>query len=1028
MSGSARVGQMKLTISVVAVVAYATLSSLDMRGQSTAAPAPARFDPDYFASLQWRNIGPNRGGRSLTVAGSAARPLEYYFGATGGGLWKTTDGGVNWTPVTDGQIKSSSVGAVAVSASNPDVVYLGMGETQLRGNVMQGDGVYKSKDAGRTWTHVGLADTQAIARIRIHPTDPNLVYVAALGHPYGQNDERGVFRSTDGGQTWKKVLYRSNRAGAVDLCLDPHDPRVLYASIWEVYRKPWMLSSGGEGSGLFKSTDGGDTWSELTRNPGLPSGIIGKIAVAVSAPDSARVWALVEAKDGGLYRSDDAGATWTKLTGDRELWQRAFFFLRVFADPKDRETVYVLNVYPLKSTDGGKTFTTFNITHADQHDLWIDPGNPLRMALSNDNGGTVTTNGGKTWTSHSYPTSQMYHVATTKDFPYHVCGSQQDNDTACVKSEVLGRRLGRSEEVARPGSWFYVVGGNESGFVAPHPINPDVFYAGGQEAYLTRFDRKTGQTRDIQPYPRLYSGTSAGSVPERWQWTFPIAVSPLEPNVVYAASQHLWRSTNEGQSWQRISPDLTRAAPETMGDSGGPITKDQNGPEFYATIFAVAPSRQDPKTIWVGSDDGLVHITRDAGTTWQKITPPDMKEFSRVSLIDASPHRPGSAYLAAKRYQLDDRAPYAWKTNDYGKTWTKIVSGIAPNDYVHAVREDPKRAGLLYAGTEHGVYVSFDDGEHWQSLSLNLPDTQVPDLVVEEHDLVIATHGRSFYVLDNIEPLRQLTDEVARAPFHLFTPPEAVRRVYPASIDYYLRGAAKSVSVEVLDAAGTVVKRQAGAPMSTAGSHRVKWDLRYPGATVFPGMVLRSAAPEMGPLAPPGRYQVRLTVDGQSQTRDLLIVKDPRLKDVTQADFDEQFALTVQIRDKTSAANEAVLRIRDLKKQMLERAGAARDQAITTAAESLSGKLSAIEEQIYQVKNESEKDVFNYPIRLNNRLAALMRVAQNSEARPTDQTSTVFKELSEELDTQIRALDGVVRTDLARFNTLLVARRLEAVK
>jgi photosystem II stability/assembly factor-like uncharacterized protein len=1020
-----RLSKLALALSVVVLgVGFARPAPVDSHTQEPSAAAVSDARP-YFAALKWRSIGPNRGGRSIAVAGSTARPAEYYFGATGGGLWKTTDAGITWSPVTDGQIRSSSVGAVAVSDSNPDIVYVGMGEVQLRGNVMQGDGVYRSADGGKTWKHVGLADTQAIGRVRIHPTNPDLVYVAALGHPFGPNDERGVFRSNDGGQTWKKILFRSNRAGAVDLCLDPNDPRVMWAALWEVYRTPWKLSSGGDGSGLFKSIDGGDTWTELTRSPGLPKGIIGKIAVAVSRADSRRMYALVEADDGGVFRSDDAGATWTRVNEDRDLRQRAFYFSRIYADPRDRDTIYVLNFMFEKSTDGGRIFKVIDAPHVDHHDLWIDPANPLRMVNGNDGGANVTTNGGKTWTRQNYPTAQMYHVATTKDFPYHVCGAQQDTGTACVPSDA-GTNLRNPD--AAPGDWYYEVGGNESGTIAPHPTNPNIFYAGGQEAYLTRYDRTTGQSRDIQPYPWFYSGQSAGSVPERWQWTFPIVVSPLDPRVLYASSQHLWRTTNEGQSWERISPDLTRAVADTLGDSGGPITKDQNGPEFYATIFAVAPSRREPNTIWVGSDDGLVHVSRDGGRSWQKITPPDMPEFTRVSTIEASPHDPAAAYVAGKRYQLEDRAPYAWKTHDYGKTWTKIVTGIRADDFVHAIREDIKRPGLLYAGTEHGVYVSFDDGARWQSLSLNLPDTQVPDLVVEQRDLVIATHGRSFYVLDDIEPLRQLTPEVTAAPFHLFSPADAVRRVYPATIDYYLAAPARHVTLEILDAAGRTAKRISSPGLETAGAHRVSWDLRYPGATVFPGMILRSAQPQQGPLAPPGRYTVRLLVDERSETRDLVVSQDPRLTTVTQADLDEQFALTVEVRDKTSAANEGVLRIRDLKAQIADRIPLAHDDGITAQATALAKKLSAIEEELYQVKNRSPKDVLNFPVKLNNRLAALMRVIQNADARPTDQTYAVFEQLSAELEGHLRALEAIVTTELPGFNKLLVARKLAPVQ
>ena len=973
-------------------------------------------------ALHWRSIGPFRGGRSIAAAGSPSRPNEYYFGATGGGLWKTTDGGTTWDPVTDGQIKSSSVGAVAVSESNPDIVYLGMGETQLRGNVMQGDGVYKSTDAGKTWAHIGLADTHAIARIRVHPTNPDRVYVAALGHPYGPNPERGLYRSTDGGKNWTRILFRSDKAGAIDVSMDTNDPRVLYASIWEVYRTPWSLSSGGPGSGLFKSTDGGDTWTELTRNPGLPKGVLGKITVSVSRADSRRVFALLEADDGGLHRSDDAGATWIKVNEERDLRQRAFYFSRIVADPKDRETVYALNFQFNKSTDGGRTFKVMPETHPDHHDLWIDPTNPQRMIESNDDGGTISVNGGRTWSGQNYPTAQMYHVATTRDFPFHVCGAQQDNSTACVPSDPgLQFRDPRDEA----GKWLYAAGGNESGHVVPHPLDPNIFYAGGQEAYLTRYDRRTGHMRDIQPYPRLYSGESAGSVPERWNWTFPIAVSPVDSRALYVGSQHLWRSTDEGESWERISPDLTRADPRTLGDSGGPITKDQNGPEFFATIFTIAPSRLEKDTIFVGSDDGRVHVTRDAGKTWTNITPPDMPEFTTISLIDASPHQSGRAYVAGKRNRLDDRAPYAWRTNDYGKTWTRITNGIAAQDFVHVVREDTKRAGLLYAGVEHGVYVSFDDGARWQPFSLNLPDTHVPDIVVEEQDLVIATHGRSFYVLDGIDSLRQLTPDLAGKAAHLFEPGAAYRRARPASIDFLLKAPAENATVEILDPKGNLVRRYAGDNLKKAGWNRVRWDLHSTGAVTFPGMILRSASPERGPWAPPGTYTVRLSVDGHTQQRTVVVRKDPRLSDVSEADLQAQFDLASQVRDRTSAANEAVVRIRGLKKQIGEKAGALKDVETRRLAETLSKSLSAIEEAIYQVKNQSPKDPLNFPIRLNNRIAALQRVIEEADARPTQQSYLVFKELSSELDGHLAKLNQAIETQVPALNRRLAALKLE---
>ncbi len=999
----------------------------------------AENDP-LLKNLTWRNIGPARGGRSLGIAGSPSRPNEYYFGATGGGLWKTVDGGTTWLPVTDGQITSSSIGAVAVAESNPDIVYIGGGETELRGSITQGDGVYKTTDGGKTWRHMGLRETQAISRVRVHPTNPDLVYVAALGHPYGPNPERGVFRSSDGGENWERVLFVSDSAGAVDLVLDRTNPDVIYASIWQVYRKAWKMWGGGQYSGLYKSVDGGDTWTELTKNPGMPEGPIGKIGVAVSPADPNRVWAMVEANEGGVFRSDDGGATWALTNNERKIRQRNFYYTRIYADPEDPDVVYGLNTGLYKSTDGGETFDIqIQTPHGDQHDLWIDPTNPLRLANANDGGGNVSINGGETWTEQDYITTQLYHVMTTNEFPYHVCGAQQDNSTVCVPSDGWGNMQARGPNHG----WYYAVGGGESGWITQHPTNLDIFYAGSQGALLTRYDRSTGQIRDIQVYPRFFSGEPASALPERWQWTFPIMFSPLDENIMYTTSQHLWKTTNDGQTWERISPDLTYADPETLGPTGGLITMDMNGPEIYATIFALAPSQHDVNTIWTGSDDGMMHITRDGGATWKNITPPDLPKYSRISIIDESPFAPGTVYVAANRYQVDDREPYVFRTRDFGETWTKIVNGIEAGHFARAVRADPVREGLLFLGTEHGAYVSYDDGDNWRSLQLNLPDTPIRDLVIKGHDVVIGTHGRGFWILDDIDVIRQSTPAVLSANSHLFTPHAAVRGVENATIQYYLREEVDAVTIEILDDGGRAVRTFEGTepeyepqtgrfaapspPTTAAGVNQFSWDLRYPGATSFEGMIIWSGRPQRGPKAPLGEYRVRLTVDGGSQTQPLAVRMDPRLKGVTLADLQEQFELAVKIRDRTSAANEAVIRIREVRGQVEDRLQQSNDRQLAEAAERLLAGISAVEEDLYQVRNQSGQDPLNFPIKLNNRLASLRRSVENGDARPTDAAYVVFEELSAELDAHLVILQGHWDSELAELNRILGRLGLEPV-
>ena len=976
--------------------------------------------------MSWRGIGPDRGGRSLAVSGSPSRINEYYFGAVGGGLWKTIDGGQTWKPVTDGQIRSSSVGAVAVSESNPDIVYIGMGETELRGNIMQGDGVYKSVDGGKKWEHLGLDETQAIAKIRVHQKNPDIVYVAALGHPYGENPERGIFKSVNGGKSWDKVLYKSSKAGAIDLVMDPNDPETLYATIWQVYRTPYKMLGGGPDCGIYKSSDGGKSWKDISENKGLPERPLGKIGITVSGANSNRLWAIVEANNGGVYVSDDAGDSWELVNNERKLRQRAFYYSRIYADPKDEDIVYALNTGFYKSVDGGKTFDKrIIVPHGDNHDLWIDPNDPMRMVNANDGGGCVSVNGGDTWTDLDFPTSQFYHIMVTKDFPYHVCGAQQDNSTMCIPSEGWNFKQARGPHK----QYYYAVGGGESGYISQHPDNLDWFYAGSQGALLTKYDRSNGFKRDIQVYPRFFSGEPASALPERWQWTFPIIFSPLNSNKLYTSSQHVWFSENDGQSWEKISPDLTYADPKTLGETGGIITNDMNGPEIYATVFVLVPSNHDENVIWVGSDDGLVYITKDHGKTWENITPDNMPKDTRVSIIDESTHKPGTAYVAGKRYQMDDRKPYIWKTDDYGKTWNFIIDGIREDDFIHVVREDLHVPGLLYAGGEHGVWVSLDDGNNWSSLSLNMPDTQISDLIVTDKDIVVGTHGRSVYILDDISPIREMS-KINFDKHYLFKPYYAARRVQNGEIKYYLSEDVNSLNIKILDSKGRVVLDKDGLieeseddeqswygadnknPSMKKGLNSYTWNLRYPGATDFEGMIIWSARPQLGPIAPPGNYNVILTVDGKQYKSFIDLIKDPRIE-VSDEVIDIQFQFAMEIMNQTDIANRSVIEIREIKDN-LKNVSSTSSSTKRKKIKSLILKLENIESSIYQVKNQSGQDPLNFPIKVNNRLAYLRKSVESGDGLPTKGSREVFEVLKNELYGYVSTLDEL-KKDVKKY-------------
>ncbi len=1089
------VGAALSTLSLSPSSAISQRQPLPGRAMPAAPTASTAYDSSALAALRWREIGPFRGGRSVSVAGSSKRPNEYYFGTTGGGVFKTTDGGITWAPITD-KYFGGTIGAIGVSESNPDIVYVGAGEYPIRGNVSHGDGVWRTSDGGKTWVSLGLADTRQISRVRVNPTNPDVIYVGALGHVFGPNAERGVYKTTDGGKTWRRILYRNDSTGITDLVLDPNNPEIIYAAFWQAWRTPWQLVSGGAGSGIFKSTDGGEHWSELTRNPGLPQGVLGNIGLAVSPGNSNKVWAIVEADSGGVFRSSDGGLTWTRANSDRRLRQRAWYYTRIFADPKNDKSIYVLNTGMYRSTDDGKTFRPIQVPHGDNHDLWIAPNDADRMIESNDGGANVSFNGGKSWTEQDQATAQFYHVVTTNHFPYRICGAQQDNSTLCGPSRKSGG--------IDIGDW-YDVGGGESGYIAVRPDTPDIVFAGSYGGLLTRKDIKTGFERDVNPWPNNPMGHDAADAKYRFQWTYPIVISPHNPGRMYVGSSVIFQTDDEGQTYKAISPDLTRHDPRTLGASGGPITKDQTSVEYYATVFTIAESPRTAGVIWAGSDDGLVHITRDGGKTWKNVTPAGLPEWARISMIDASNFSAGTAYLAANRYQLDDMKPYLYKTSDYGATWTPITNGIPATEFTRVLREDPERRGLLYAGTERGVWVSFDDGANWQSLRRNLPIVPIHDLAVKEGDLIAATHGRSFWILDDLSALRQMGPDIPRAPAHLFKP----RRFYRAGfgggggngaagghptggnppsgavVYYSLAQPRQLVTIDFLDLQGKIIRsftsqqdpkvaadsiradsirtarndslRRAGvAPDTTAraeargeetppseegpvrrpppprvankaGLNMFAWNLRYPDPSVFDNMILWAGS-IAGPVVLPGTYTVRLNVNGQSFTQPLTIVKDPRSA-ATDGDLKEQFDFLMRIRDKTSQANDAVKTIRNVKAQLADRAKrmpADKKAAFSRVADDLSNKLSSVEGEIYQVRNQSSQDPLNYPIKLNNKIAALSGVVGGTDARPTAQSYTVFSDLSAQLDRQLSAMRGALIV-LPSINATLTAAGLPAI-
>ena len=1027
------------------------------------------YPKKLYSALRYRCIGPFRGGRSIAVTGQKDQPYTFYFGATGGGVWKTTDGGKTWLNVSDKHFKTGAVGALAMAPSDPNVVYAGMGESFIRGNMETGDGVYKTTDGGKTWKNVGLKDTHVISNIVIDPHNPDIVYVAALGHVFGNNKERGIYKTTDGGKTWQKILYVNDKTGASYIAMDPNNSRVLFAAFWQAYRKPWMLSSGGPGSGLYKSTNGGKTWKNISHNPGMPKGVLGKISVSVSGANSDRVFAIIEAKHGGVFRSDDAGKTWHRLYHKSELTQRAWYFSRIYADPKNENVVYAPQVAGLfKSVDGGKTFHPLRTPHSDNHVLWINPKNPKIMVEGNDGGATVTYNGGKSWsTEDNQPTAQFYHVSVDNRFPYHVYGAQQDNSTVNIKSRTTGYGITNKD-------WFPAAGG-ESGFVVPDPQHPYITYGGGYDGALVKYNRKTGQRQMIDVWPDNPMGHGASKLKERFQWTYPIVISPENPNVIYVTSQYVYKSTDHGMSWQRISPELTKNDKSKQKSSGGPITQDNTSVEYYDTIFAFTESPVKAGILWAGSDDGDVHLSTNGGKTWQNVTPKKLPDWATISTIEPSHFDPGTAYIAARKYRQDDYHPYLYKTTDYGKHWKKITNGIPENETTFVIRQDTKKKNLLFAGTQRGVYVSFNDGNDWQSFQLNLPHVPVRDMAIQnrENDLVLATHGRAFWIMDNLDELRQLSDQVEKSDRYLFKPEHTylmhggsfhrpgmtVGENPPngAVVFYYLKNKPSkkdTVQLEFMTASGdsiitfSNVKNSRGKPVheskefyqkkdqtppdvlsDTTGLNRFVWNLRYPDATHVPGAVIWYGNMS-GPKVIPGTYKVKLTVNGKSTVQEFRVEKDPRIK-ATQQDLQAQFALLMKVHKKLDRTDKSINRIRKVREQINNYLGQLKDYPkvgeLKKSAKPILDSLKTIEDNLIQTKAHASEDPLNYPIRLNNKLAALASTISSSFNRPTKQEYQVFDMLSGKVDNQLDRLKPILNTDVPQFNQKIKSMDIPAV-
>lgn len=1029
-----------------------------------------RYDPILFQGMKWRCIGPWRGGRSLAVCGVIQDNQTYYFGAVGGGIWKTTNGGKTWLCVSDSTFKSSSVGAIAVAPSDPNIIYAGMGEAEMRGNISFGDGIYKSADAGKTWKHIGLEKSYAIQNIIVHPQHPDLVYASCMGKIFGANPERGLYRSKDGGKMWEQILSVDDSTGCVDVKFDPTNPSILYASMWQAHRTPYSLSSGGKGCGLYKSVDGGNHWKNISQNPGLPVGILGKITVTVSPVNPNRVWAMVEnAAAGGLFRSDDAGEHWSQINTDKNLRQRPWYFSQIYADPQDANGIMVLNVGAWISKDGGKNFSRYNNNHGDNHDLWWNPNDARNWIMGDDGGGEVTFDGGKTFSDLDFPTAQFYHVSVDSDFPYSVYGCQQDNSSIKIKSRTENFNIGT-------GDWFPVAGG-EAGYLVSDPLDPHTTYGGEYDGQMSKYNDFTRQYQYVNPYPETWIGSAAESKQYRFQWTYPIVFSPHNPKALFVTSQFVHRSFDGGNTWEILSPDLSRHDPKTMKVSGGPITKDNTGAEVYADIFAFAESYVQPGVFWAGSDDGLIHVSKDEGKHWDNVTIPSsqMGEWSLISIIEPSHFDAATCYVAATRYKSDDTKPYLFKTTDYGKSWKLITTGIPANDYTRCLREDPNQKGLLYAGTERGIYISFDDGGRWQSLQLNLPVTPVHDIQVQKRDkdLVIATHGRSFWILDDLTPLYQLNDQMKNASFFLFKPRDTYKMQGGSFsspemqtgenapngvlIHYYLKNKPKKeLKLAFFTAKGDTiityssVKDKKGEPVKISkdfyedkkmkrpgilpvdsGMNTFLWDMRYPDATQVDGTNIMWAGSVVGPRAAPGNYSVKMLIgDSLIAQQTFAIMKDPRLT-TSDADFAAQSDLLMKINKKLSETHKAINDINKAIGQINSYLGNVSDTALASSlkksVQPTIDSLNAIAEQLYNPKAKAIQDVLAFPIMLNDKLAGVGSVVSSADTRPTKASYDAFNDISRRIDVQLSKLKKILGEKIPEFNRMVQEKKIPAV-